>query len=720
MTRQDVVIFHHNAKTYDTHILNHNAKTYDTQSPSPSYNINSTRRKTKKKHPYPSPNARHACGNIETGATGGLLSAADADRRHGGFASKRLEINSNDSDSSKPASVFDDDERGLGNARQRSISSARSAFTEDSYQGDRVPCEFGWLADCETHHFMLHQKSTWIEHTESHLRGAFPALSHCWFCNGLEFRAEDSSGPSCKRAFERRLSHIWEHFTRNRSLTQPIRPDSSLLDHLESHHLISEEKLEACRNLSQLIVKDIFPPEFELLKPYRDELRPENNAPVRRERGRGRSNSPQTGVTAKPRRARSRQNYRQALVKLYLDTLDAGGTESEGIGDPAPKQTFITAIETESSMRSMSKTASDVPTKRGGKPKSVSFDRKGFLATFAHHMSVALSQFMSRCRRLLWPRLTQGMRCGQPLYIDAPESCQQAAVDFAQDASDKTNTIQVSRSASSPNRDYSAFPSPLTRASTSVTSSSDPPSPLQARTGSTFRAPDLAAGTKKYLLLCVNTATYQIQLAQIDVTDVLDDALLYSHIRRTYSDMRGSLRNNRLVSPKTIEYIKFELVHRNRTGECVGNYQKDSIPGLDEVMRKEYTFRPCPPRIGALPIQPHLFMHSFHNQGDHLGGLTVQQLPKKVGRRLKCTSQPRDPLDIPYGWGIYIVEGLNTFFASLLLAGILVVTTLIVSLWSVLKADVQGGTGIGQYALAVVGTGVAIGALMWKPLRDLS
>ncbi|KAI0148403.1 hypothetical protein GGR57DRAFT_240064 [Xylariaceae sp. FL1272] len=375
----------------------------------------------------------------------------------------------------------------------------------------------------------------------------------------------------------------------------------------------------------------------------------------------------------------------------------------------------------------MSETASDEPKKRGGKLKSVSFSRQSFLTAIPHRVSVGVSRFIHRCSRLLWPRLTHGMvrvvwtcRCGQSLYIDAPESCQQVAVDFAQDASDAINRIQVSTSASSQNRDSSASSNPLTRASTSVTSSSDPPSPLQARTDSTFRAPDLPAGTKKYLLLCVNTATYQIQLAQIDVTNVVDDALLYTYVRRAYSNMRGSLRNNRLISPKTIEYVKFELVHRNRTGECVGNYEKDSIPGLDEVMRKEYTFRPCPPRIGPLPIQPHLFMHSFNNPGDHLGGLTVQQLPKKVGRKLKCTTQPRDPLHIPHGWGVYIVEGLYTFFASLLLAVILVIITLIVSLWSVLKSDVQGGTGgIGQYALAVVGTVVAIGALTWKPLRDI-
>jgi hypothetical protein len=113
-------------------------------------------------------------------------------------------------------------------------------------------------------------------------------------------------------------------------------------------------------------------------------------------------------------------------------------------------------------------------------------------------------------------------------------------------------------------------------------------------------------------------------------------------------------------------------------------------------------------------------MHSFLNPGDHLGGLAIQQLPKKVGRRLKCARQPINSLDLPYGWGVYIVEGLNTSLVSLLLAGILGFVTLAVFLWSALKGDVQGGTGIGQYALAAVGMAVAILAFTWKPLRYMA
>ncbi|KAI0148404.1 hypothetical protein GGR57DRAFT_240041 [Xylariaceae sp. FL1272] len=234
-------------------VYNHHAKTYDSSAPIPSYGTNFARRKITKKESSSSPNARQRPGT-KMGTTSTQLLTVDADPKHEEYTFKRLEVNSNDSDSSKPPSVFDVEERDPSNARQRSLSSARSAVTEDSQQSGRVPCEFGWLDHCETDHFTLTQKNAWIEHSKSHLRGTFPALCHCWFC-GLEFRANDGSESSCKNAFERRLSHIWEHFARNRSITQPIRPDFPLLDHLESHRLISEEKLEASRNLSQLIVK---------------------------------------------------------------------------------------------------------------------------------------------------------------------------------------------------------------------------------------------------------------------------------------------------------------------------------------------------------------------------------------------------------------------------------------------------------------------------------
>ncbi|KAI1112800.1 hypothetical protein F5Y14DRAFT_420264 [Nemania sp. NC0429] len=325
--------------------------------------------------------------------------------------------------------------------------------------------------------------------------------------------------------------------------------------------------------------------------------------------------------------------------------------------------------------------------------------------------------------RLSWPRRPKHLvrvswicRCGRPLYIDVPQTQKQMAIEYAQAASGSTSPITVSQTtASGASNTTQVTGSPSSSASMIQSGPSAANITNGLTPGSIFIPPILPMGTKKYLLVCVNTGRYEIKLEQIDLTNVALDVSLFSALREKYESMRGKLKRNMFMVPRTVEYVKFELVRRSGTGECVGNYEKNSIPSQVEVAKKEYAFSPCPPRVGAVPVQPHIFMHSFLNPGDHLGELAVLQLPKKVGRRLKCVTQPRDPLDVPYGWGIYIVEGINTLLVAVLLIGALGVVTLAVLLWSALKSDVQGGTGIGQYALAVVGTVAAIGALAKEP-----
>ncbi|KAI1307717.1 hypothetical protein F5Y03DRAFT_114466 [Xylaria venustula] len=340
-----------------------------------------------------------------------------------------------------------------------------------------------------------------------------------------------------------------------------------------------------------------------------------------------------------------------------------------------------------------------------------------------------LYERLSRLRSLFWPRKPHHLvrvswtcRCGKPLYIDVQTSETKNAIAFAKAASGSASSITVSgisTGGTSPTQTSSSVSSPTAHFGASILSTTGPAS-TRAQPSNIFIPPVLAPGTKKYLLLCVNTGHYEIKLEQIDLTNIVLDVSLFGLIRDKYELMRGPRMKNIFMAPKTIEYIKFELVRRSSTGECVGNYERNSIPTQIEVAKKEYSFSPCPPRIGSMPIQPHVFMHSFLYPGDHLGELALLQLPKKVGRKLKCTTQPHSPSDVPYGWGIYIVEGLNTVLVSLILAGVIMLVTLTVLLWSTLRGDVQGGTGIGQYGLAVTATVMAIGALSWEPLRGLA
>ncbi|KAI1346171.1 hypothetical protein F5Y01DRAFT_298498 [Xylaria sp. FL0043] len=345
------------------------------------------------------------------------------------------------------------------------------------------------------------------------------------------------------------------------------------------------------------------------------------------------------------------------------------------------------------------------------------------------HIHLPISRLFSRLRRLFWPNISHHLirvswicRCGEPLYIDVHPTQRQAALEYAQAASGSVSSIIVSGATTTgtpPTQTSSSLSSPIDRSGASISDTTEPP-PTGPQLTSFFTPPVLAPGTKRYLLLCVNTGHYEIKLEHIDLTNISLDVSLFGLIRDKYELMRGPMVKNIFMAPKTVEYIKFELVRRSSTGECVGNFERNSIPSQVEVGKREYAFSPCPPRIGTIPIQPHIFMHSFMKPGDHLGDLVLCSLPKRVGRKLKCVTQPLNPLDVPYGWGIYIVEGLNTSRISLLLIAVIFLLTLTVLVWTTLKDDVQGGTGIGQYGLAVTGTGLAVDALLWEPLRGLT
>ncbi|TPX15426.1 uncharacterized protein E0L32_004406 [Thyridium curvatum] len=68
--------------------------------------------------------------------------------------------------------------------------------------------------------------------------------------------------------------------------------------------------------------------------------------------------------------------------------------------------------------------------------------------------------------------------------------------------------------------------------------------------------PFIPAGTKKYMLLCVNTGLRQIKLANVDVTDADDGLEIFQRLRKAYVELRGNKAMNRLMKPTTMHYVK--------------------------------------------------------------------------------------------------------------------------------------------------------------------
>lgn len=147
---------------------------------------------------------------------------------------------------------------------------------------------------------------------------------------------------------------------------------------------------------------------------------------------------------------------------------------------------------------------------------------------------------------------------------------------------------------------------------------------------------------------------------------------------------------------------KFQLLYLKRSQECVGNYTTNSIPSRKEVQAQEYTLNPCPPTHGDVPLPPDLFMHVFLDPGDHLGSMAAEMLPKKLRSKLFWDTSVNSVGNAPIGWGFYVIEGVDWFAMTMLVFGVVLFATILTIVWSTVRNDVQGGTGIGQYSIAVL------------------
>ncbi|KAI1749652.1 hypothetical protein F4782DRAFT_512657 [Xylaria castorea] len=322
-----------------------------------------------------------------------------------------------------------------------------------------------------------------------------------------------------------------------------------------------------------------------------------------------------------------------------------------------------------------------------------------------------LNHFRNMLSDRMQPRIASGhvrvswtCRCGKRLCIEVPKTRQAAGIAFAQQASGPSNVDSVSYRSSDVDESSSTSSSTQAFASRSLSQSSgfSLDSPSTAPSIDSDAGPFIPAGTKKYLLLCVNTGIRRISLTNVDVTNVVDDEEIFKKLQAEYHNLRGQRIRNPLIKPKMMHYIKFQLLYLQKSKECVGNYEFNSIPSRTEIYRQEYAFSPCPPALGDLPIPPALFMHAFLDPGDHMGSMAVEMLPKKLRRDLSWDDSINNSLNVPVGWGFYIIEGLDWLGVTWCIVITTLAVTLLTILWSALMQDVQGGTGIGQYCIAVL------------------
>lgn len=134
---------------------------------------------------------------------------------------------------------------------------------------------------------------------------------------------------------------------------------------------------------------------------------------------------------------------------------------------------------------------------------------------------------------------------------------------------------------------------------------------------------------------------------------------------------------------------------------CVGVLET-AYPLPLKVTNQRYHYIPCPINLKP-PICANVFMHAFFHPGVHTFQFWLNRLPKKLKDELIISSSMEvQALEPKIGWGIHIIEGLNSFFVTCMMIGLLLCTGVFAVVWSVVRhGNLQEGFGIGQYLVAI-------------------
>ncbi|KAF7553195.1 hypothetical protein G7Z17_g3807 [Cylindrodendrum hubeiense] len=192
-----------------------------------------------------------------------------------------------------------------------------------------------------------------------------------------------------------------------------------------------------------------------------------------------------------------------------------------------------------------------------------------------------------------------------------------------------------------------------------------------------------------FLALCVNTGDIYKTLAEISTEKIASDAEVFSLMRNEYLRTRGLQSNLKLMKPVTVEFVQFTLWNL-RHGYVSVCDRPNAIPS-DDVSNYQYLPRPLKP---LPPMPPEIFIHYLEHGEDDLSPARhdwLPRLPKRLDKRVV------DSDETCLGWGLHIIEGPNRKLISLVMVTMFT-SFLSAVLWSALKNDIQGGTGVGVAA----------------------
>jgi hypothetical protein len=125
------------------------------------------------------------------------------------------------------------------------------------------------------------------------------------------------------------------------------------------------------------------------------------------------------------------------------------------------------------------------------------------------------------------------------------------------------------------------------------------------------------------------------------------------------------------------------------------------MPPEEEIMAGRWSYQF--PLTGRLPIPTDTFLHYTRHPEEHTGQTWVKRLPKKLD-----ISMYKEQGELPMGWGVQIIEGPNRAVIAWIFAALAFLSCIAAIVWSAVKGDIQGGTGLGQLLLSVLATVLAV------------
>ncbi|KAG8529066.1 uncharacterized protein KY384_005701 [Bacidia gigantensis] len=184
-------------------------------------------------------------------------------------------------------------------------------------------------------------------------------------------------------------------------------------------------------------------------------------------------------------------------------------------------------------------------------------------------------------------------------------------------------------------------------------------------------------------------------LGEISLVDIKTDGELFRTIKQRYNSIRGSqAKYLYLLKPVDIHFVQFSLQDRYR---AFIHDAPRSWPPAEATLKGqwEYEIPKTGPPVPPPPIPPDAFFHHFWSDEKlHRRAIWLRRMPKKLGHDIRS-----EPLDLPVGWGILIIEGLNKKKASWILFSAMAVVFILGTFWSIYK---QQGVSISILALMVL------------------